>query len=412
MLDLLVVLCLSAVSAGVFLRIKLNTMLLAAGAGLAMGAAAFLLERGAVPVCFALGMLCAAVYMAAAENRPFWDGALAFCIGGSLFGLWTTFHSGLDAVSGGAIVLFLYSLFYLLHVPAVLLTFDGFRLPKDWQVKAKGMHTVLVPALGAGMAALIGIVAFLPDAGTGNAVIRILVTAAVFWLCLSVMVLLVIFGQKREQTTVEGNYHNDMNTFMNVVRSQRHDYNLHVQTVASLIARQKWEECRSYVNALVQDTNQMNDVLPVKDPAVAGLIHNYRILAAQAGHTLTLDIRDDMAEVVTSAYETNKIVGNLLQNALDELSRHDEPGEIELSVFKRGEYCLVRVSNKVMDPAAFSLRQEEIFRQGYTTKQGHDGVGLSSIRALARQVGGDVTEWLEGDTVHFVASIPMRLTLA
>lgn len=98
-----------------------------------------------------------------------------------------------------------------------------------------------------------------------------------------------------------------------------------LQTVASLIAQQKWDECRGYVNALVQDTSQMNDVLPVKDPAVAGLIHNYRLLAEQSGHTLSLDIRNDMSEVVTSA---------------------------------------------------------------------------------------DVTVWLEGDTVHFVASIPMRLAMA
>ena len=70
------------------------------------------------------------------------------------------------------------------------------------------------------------------------------------------------------------------------------------------------------------------------------------------------------------------------------------------------------MSNRVQDTVAFAQRQEEIFRQGFTTKQGHDGVGLSSIRTIARQAGGDVTVWLEGDTVHFVASIPMRLTIA
>ena len=148
-----------------------------------------------------------------------------------------------------------------------------------------------------------------------------------------------------------------------------------------------------------------------KAPAIAALLHNYRMLAAQSGIPLVLDIRDDMADVVTSAYETNKIVGNLLQNALDELSRQPDPGELELSIFKRGEYCLVRVSNRVGDEEAFAARREEIFRQGFTTKQGHDGVGLSSIRALARQAGGDVTAWTEGEIVHFVASIPIRLTL-
>ncbi len=199
------------------------------------------------------------------------------------------------------------------------------------------------------------------------------------------MTLLVVCGQKQERGAAEDHYCADMNTFMDVVRSQRHDYNLHVQTVARLIAQQKWDECRSYVGALVQDTKQMNAVLPVKDPAVAALIHNYRILAAQNSIPLVIDIRNDMAGVVTSAYETNKIIGNLLQNALDELLQQPEPEEIVLSIFKRGEYCLVRVSNRVTNPESLTGKQDEIFRQGFTTKQGHDGVGLSSIRSLARQ---------------------------
>lgn len=413
MLELLVILCLSTVSAGIFLRINKNTMLLSVTAALVSGIALLFFGQNAIPLrfCAGIGLMSAAAFIVLREKRSFLDGLLVLCIGGCQFGLWTTFQNGLRTVSEGTIVLFIYGLFYLLHVPAVLLTFDGFCLPKDWQVKRKGMHNRWVPVLGLGMFLMIGAVSAIPVSRAVDVVTKILLTTAVFWLSLAVMVLLVICGQKQEQSMEENNYHNDMKTYMNVVRSQRHDYNLHVQTVASLIAQQKWEECRSYVNALVQDTKQMNAVLPVKDPAVAGLIYNYRILAAQSGISLLLDVRDDMADVVTSAYETNKIIGNLLQNALDELSRDSAPGEIILSIFKRGEYCLVCVSNKVMDKEAFVRRQDEIFYQGFTTKQGHDGIGLSSIRALARQVGGDVTVWMEEDTVHFVASIPMHLKL-
>ena len=166
---------------------------------------------------------------------------------------------------------------------------------------------------------------------------------------------------------------------------------------------------KGYVACLVQDTNQMNDVLPVKDPAVGSLIHNYRLLAQQSGHVLLLDIRDDLSGVVTGAYETNKIIGNLLQNALDELSGQEGTGWMELSIFKRGGNCLIRVSNPTRVPEEFDRYKEAMFRQGFSTKHGHDGVGLSSIRALAQQHGGDVTAWREGNTVHFVASIPMQL---
>ena len=413
MLELIITLCLSTISAGAFLRVHTRTMLPAAVAAPALGVVAFLFGRSLLPLwaCFAIGMTVPAIWFPLREKRFFTDGLLTFCIGGCSFGCWTVFRNVLGPAARDGIVLYLYSIFYLLHIPAILLSFTGFRLSKDWQRNAKARQNILIPAVCVLAMLLTGAVMLLPEAPLWQGILRIILVTAVFWMSLSISALLLMHAGKEAKSTAQETYHSEMNTFMNVVRSQRHDYNLHVQTVASLIAQQKWDECRSYVNAIVQDTNSMNEVLPVKDPAVAALIHNYRVLAAQNGIDLVLDIRDNMADVVTDAYETNKIVGNLLQNALDEVTQHPTPGKIELGIFKRGEYCMVRVTNEVEDGTAFAARLNDIFRQGFTTKQGHDGVGLSSIRSLAKRIGGDVTAWAEGNTVHFVASIPIRLNI-
>lgn len=414
MVEMLFPLCLSVGSAGVLLRFEKNMFLPTCFAAVAFDAAAFCMGRGrlSAEACLAAGLLAAALWTVLRGKRRWSDGLLVFCVGGSQLGLWTIFQSGMQTVCEEDIVLWLYCAFYQLHIPALLMTFDSFSLPKDWQLRANGtrsVQSIWVPALGLWLLLAVGAFAALPVSGDGAAVVKAVLATGSFWGVLAVMVLLVAFGQKREQNSAEIDYHNDMNEFMNVVRSQRHDYNLHVQTVASLISQEKWEECRSYVNALAQDTANMNAVLPIKDPAVAAMIHNFRAKAAREGISLRPDIRYDMANVVTSAYETNKIIGNLLQNAIDELSRQPGPGEIELSIFKRGGCCMVRVSNRIGDKDVFSRRQEDIFRQGYTTKRGHDGVGLSSIRALTQELGGDVTAWLENDVVHFTAAIPMRL---
>ena len=49
-----------------------------------------------------------------------------------------------------------------------------------------------------------------------------------------------------------------------------------------------------------------------------------------------------------------------------------------------------------------------IYQQGYSTKQGHDGVGLSSIKTLAARYRGTVYTQLEGNVIHFVAKIPIN----
>ena len=411
-------LALSAACAGKFLGFPSRSLLWAALTAAAAGGllGGVLPAGGSLPLFPCLGLVPAAALLWRLARRPVSDGLLALFVSCCYFGLWITFARGLEALGQVGIVFWLYCGFFLLHLPALLLTCPGFSLPRDWQIRLRSRQT---PWLGepllVGLAGLLGALMLaslplLPAQGPAAIGAKLLLATALFWAGLALLVLLAAYGQNRVQTSAEQHYRDDMTTFLNVVRSQRHDYNLHVQTVAGLIAQQKWEECRSYVDALVQDTADLNAILPVKDPAVAALIGHFRALAARQGIQLRVDIRDDLTRISTNTYETNKILGNLLQNALDELERCPELPRrtIDLDILKRGEYCLIRVSNQISDPAAFARRQDAIFHQGYTTKQGHDGVGLSSIQALARQAGGDVSVWLEGDTAHFIASIPMN----
>lgn len=401
-----------------FLCARSQTILCSAlAAAVAGGLILVLLPAGlyALPLS-CLGLLPAAALVWRMEQRPVSDGLLACLVSCCYFGLWITFSRGLSALGQVGIVFWLYCGFFLLHLPALLLTFPSFSLSRDWQVRLRSRQTpwlcapLLVGVAGLLWVLMLLVLPLLPADHPTAIWAKLLLATALFWAGLTLLVLLAAYGQNRVQTSAEQNYREDMTTFLNVVRSQRHDYNLHVQTVAGLIAQQKWNECRSYVNALVQDTSALNAILPIKDPAVAALIGHFRTLAAQQGISLQVDIRDDLTRISTNTYETNKILGNLLQNALDELERCPElpRRRIDLDVFKRGEYCLIRVSNQIQDPEAFAGSQETIFHQGYTTKQGHDGVGLSSIQALARQAGGDVSVWLEEDTAHFIASIPMN----
>ena len=410
--------CASAASAGLFLRLDRRTAALSALAALAAGGAACLVMPSELSLAagLAIGLPLACLVAALRGRLSAAGAALYYLAGAGCFALYHVFRTGLTAVSGDGLVEAIYSVFFLLHVPAALLSFPALSVPPENLARLRrggaGPSLSMAYLLAAGAALLSLLAAAFPFIPVDGPAAFLAVSAAatgLFWAGLGIIALLAAYDRRREQSSEEVVYHDDMAAFMNVVRSQRHDYNLHVQTVAGLIAREKWDECRAYVNSLVQDTARLNSILPLREPAAAALIGYYSGLAAKEGYTLVVDVRDDMSRIRTDAYETNKIIGNLLQNAFDELAAQPGDGEklIELGIFKRGEFCIIRVSNRVTDPSAFSGGAERVFRQGYTTKPGHDGVGLSSIRVLARRAGGDVTAWLEGDMVHFVASIPM-----
>ena len=246
--------------------------------------------------------------------------------------------------------------------------------------------------------------------------VRVLISvfsALMYWLGIFCVTLMNTSQKEWSAILAEQQYREEMENFMNVIRSQRHDYNFHVQTIAGLIHSGKIQECIQYVDDLERDASVMNAVLPIKDAAISALIHNFQILAAREGIELHIDIQNDLSQIATNVYETNKIISNLLQNALDETMTHkDKSYGIRLSVLKRGEYCVIRVSNALKDAMDDPGEIGKIYQQGYSTKQGHEGVGLSSIRTLASRYHGVIYTQVEDKIIHFVARIPINYARA
>lgn len=221
------------------------------------------------------------------------------------------------------------------------------------------------------------------------------------------MLLDLTISNRKERITVlaEKQYRDDMQTYMSVIRSQRHDYNFHVQTLHGLLIRKDYEACERYLNELLRDSIEMNQILPLKDAAVSALILSFKNKAGLSGIRMDIMIENDLSQIATNVYETNKVIGNLLQNAIDETEMVlDKSYGIRLSILKRGEFCIINVSNRVS-----RLNPMGGYQVGRSAKKGHEGIGIASIQALASRYGGVVYSRMEEDIIFFVAKLPLRL---
>jgi two-component system, LytTR family, sensor histidine kinase AgrC len=239
---------------------------------------------------------------------------------------------------------------------------------------------------------------------------------SVYLLAFTILIQLVVLMQlwqqvrlfrERIENIIDKEYQSELLNFMRVIRSQRHDFNFHTQTIYGMIENGQYEECKEYVHSMMETVKSTNDILPLYNPATSALLNTFSEMAIQKGLQIEIEIHDNLQFISSSVYETNTIIGNLLQNAIDELELHpeNESRMIKLLIIKRGQNNIIKVSNQChLSPEEMS----RVFMPGFTTKKSHEGLGLANALHIAEKYGGTVYPEFENQTVHFIAKLPIK----
>lgn len=199
-------------------------------------------------------------------------------------------------------------------------------------------------------------------------------------------------------------YQQSLEAFMKVIRSQRHDFNVHLHAIKGLIDTDNFTECRKYIATMVKDSSDVNEVLPVHNPIISAMLHAFRENAESAGIHIEFDIHYNMKDLAVSAYDLNRILGNLIQNAMDEIKRNksDNYG-IHLHIGKSDNMTMIDISNRF---DVLSHNFNNLFSDKYTTKRRHEGIGLNTILCITESYGGMVYPEVDGDIIHFIVRLP------
>ena len=237
-------------------------------------------------------------------------------------------------------------------------------------------------------------------------VVLLVVSVFAFFAGLALVLILMKSGNDAQAAEEAERSLDDLRDFMYTIRSQRHDYNFHLHTMRGLINSGQYDKCVEYMDEIATDTAALNELLPIADPAVSAVIYSFRTTAAEKGIKMDIEILNDMSSIATGPYETNRIIGNLLQNAIDASEKlADRSFGILLRVFKKGEFCLISVSNKLEEGTAVPA-----IGSGVSTKSGrHEGVGLMSVKLLTERYRGTVYQKIEDDVITTTAKIPLKV---
>lgn len=202
----------------------------------------------------------------------------------------------------------------------------------------------------------------------------------------------------------EKEHQKELKSFICMIREQRHDFNLHLHAVYGLLEAEKYQECREYVEKMVNESSYVSEVLPVYDSSISAMLHAYRADAEGMGIHIAFDITNNLRKVAPEAYEINRIIGNLLQNAIDAVSASkDRDYGIVVRIYESNGNSVIDVSNKFFGDES---ELANMFEYSYSGKKNHDGVGLCTVQKIAESYKGMAYVELDEDVIHFIIRLP------
>ena len=223
-----------------------------------------------------------------------------------------------------------------------------------------------------------------------------LVLASIFILIVYFLISLVSLYRtsKLEITTQnleeEKLYNQTLTVLYDKIRGFKHDFNNIVQGIGGYIATNNMEGLKDYYSEVLDDCQRVNN-LALLSPEVINNPAIYSILTAKYHTALEFDIKMnleifmDLSTINMKIYELTKILGILIDNAI-EASKQCVEKEITVTFRKQNNKQLFIIENTYNNK---DVNIDEIFEKGKTSKNTKDaknhGIGLWEVRQIIKK---------------------------
>lgn len=167
------------------------------------------------------------------------------------------------------------------------------------------------------------------------------------------------------------------------IRCFKHDFNNIVQAIGGYVELNDMDGLRDYYKRLLEEcklTNNLNLLNPetINNPSIYSLLTNKYYIASQKNITMNFSVFTDLSNINFNTYELSRILGILLDNAIEAAEESDEKLiEIEFTSDKKKQLFIIKNSCKDSN-----ISTTKIFEKGYSTKERNSGIGLWKVHKI------------------------------
>lgn len=197
---------------------------------------------------------------------------------------------------------------------------------------------------------------------------------------------------KLEKTTVdleqEKLYNKTLQILHDNVRAFKHDFSNIIAGIGGYIATKDMDGLEKYYKQLLQDCNQVNNLSSlspdsINNPAIYTVLANKYYKADSLGIKINLETFVDFNHLHMSIYEFTRILGILMDNAIEAASECDK--KIINVVIRNDVQCnrqLLVVENTYNNK---DVNIDKLSEKGYSTKPNNTGLGLWEVNKIIKK---------------------------
>lgn len=195
------------------------------------------------------------------------------------------------------------------------------------------------------------------------------------FICLVGYLLIILHKQKFEIS--------EITSVCDSTRTFRHDFNNIMQAIGGYIKTNNMYDLKEYYNKLVPECFRVNNLYRfhsklMKNAAIYSIVSSKYNLAEQKNVKMSLNILIDLNLIHLDTYNFSKILGILLDNAI-EASSETESKIVNLSFQPLDNKQLIIIENSYLSKG---ISTKEIFKKNFTTKPQNSGLGLWEIQKI------------------------------
>jgi two-component system, CitB family, sensor kinase len=192
------------------------------------------------------------------------------------------------------------------------------------------------------------------------------------------------------------------------LRAQNHEFMNKLHTISGLIQLEEYDEALQFISDVAKVRSNISNILTenIKDASISALLLAKYNKAEECRVKLKIDESSRLTRLPEhiTPEEIISIVGNLIENSLDEV-KNDGSGLVYIKILQNEDFLNIVVKD---NGGGIPIEhRENIYKQGFSTKDGQRGHGMYIVKRIIDESNGTINFDVD-EGILWDITIPMK----